>query len=203
MPIVLLSAAYATVVRGDVAIIDAMVLDADGDLIDLAPIVTVTLPADTTATPTPERLAGGVYRAQYVTTVTGRHLIEVTHAEYGRADAVAVVVAPTSATSMPNVADVDNYLRSGGGEHNWSDEDINDALLAEQSAQARVCRVGAVYPPDMREALLRRVQRNLAMRPLALAMARGDADGGDTVMLPQHDPEVRRLERPYRKLPMG
>lgn len=205
MPVQLLSAAYTTLVRGDVLTVDVLVLDADLDVhdVDTLPVVTVTLPAGTTVEPAVSRLGHGTYRATYPTTVTGRHLASVVAGDYGRADLVAMVVTPTSSTDMPTVDDVDAYLTSGSGEHDWSTTDLASALAAEQAAQARTCRLGPVYPADLREALLRRVQRNLAMRPLALAIQRGDGDGGDTNVLPQNDPEVRRLERPYRKLPLG
>lgn len=83
-----------------------------------------------------------------------------------------------------------------------TDATIQGAIDAETSAQAGKCRIADPVPADLDEALKRRVVRNLAMRKLPLAMAQGDADSGP-IMLPGNDPEVRRLEAPYRKLVMG
>lgn len=101
--------------------------------------------------------------------------------------------------TMPTVAEVMTYL--GDAAAQWGNADVQGALDAEQAAQARVCRI-ASYSNDLREALLRRVQRNLAMRALPLAVLQGDPEAGSTV-LPGRDPEVRRLEAPYRKVVMG
>lgn len=98
--------------------------------------------------------------------------------------------------SRPVAADVAEYL---GDNNSWTDEEVQAALDAESAAQRAVCRVRGVYPADLREALLRRVARNLAMRRLPLAMPQGDAAAGGAV-LPGRDPEVRRLEAPYRRL---
>jgi len=84
----------------------------------------------------------------------------------------------------------------------WSTTAITDAFNAERSAQRDKCGERNPYPDSLREALLRRVARNLAMRRLPLAMAGGDADGGPAI-IPGNDPEVRRLERPYRRLVIG
>ena len=59
-----------------------------------------------------------------------------------------------------------------------------------------------LYPKDLRQALLRRVQRNLALRALPLAVLQGDAEAGSTI-LPGKDLEVRRLEGPFRRLLVG
>lgn len=104
---------------------------------------------------------------------------------------------------MPvTVADVTSYLGEDRG--SWSDDELQEALDAESADQA--ARV--TYPvdadgdpvaaPNLDEALKRRVARNLAMRRLPLAVLQGDADAGSTT-LPGSDPEVRRLEAPYRK----
>lgn len=96
--------------------------------------------------------------------------------------------------------DVIDYLRESAA--SWSAADIQDALDAETAAQARVCRIPDPVPADLEQSLKRRVQRNLALRQLPLAVLRGDAEAGDTV-LPGSDPEVRRLERPFRRLKVG
>lgn len=98
---------------------------------------------------------------------------------------------------LPTITDVKAYMDAT----QWSDVELQGALNAEQVAQAKVCRV-ASYSDDLREALLRRVQVNLAKRALPLAVLQGDAEAGNTI-LPGRDPEVRRLEGPNRKAVVG
>jgi hypothetical protein len=83
-----------------------------------------------------------------------------------------------------------------------SEEDavIESAIAVEASAQAKVCRIGDPYPPDLLEALKRRVMRNLSMRGQPAIVLRTENGVSFT---PTNDPEVRRLESPYRKLPIG
>lgn len=97
------------------------------------------------------------------------------------------------------VQDVSGYL----GDHSWTDDEIQAALDAEEAAQATRCRVPIPRPADLDEALCRRVARNLAMRVLPLAVLQGDAEAGSTTRLPGNDPEVRRLEGPWRRLVVG
>ena len=83
-----------------------------------------------------------------------------------------------------------------------SDADVVSALAAERTAQARVCKASiiAAMPDDIREALLRRVARNLAMKALPLGVL-SDESGGTS--LGSNDPEIRRLEKPHRKVISG
>ena len=185
---------------GDRWLIEVEVTDDDCVPVDAVPVITVTLPDASTATPAVEFVETGVYRAAYVVATSGRFVARAAATGYGVADFAAYATAPTSATGMPDGDAVAAYLREGAA--SWETEDLQGALDAEAAAQRRVCRVGAVYPDDLREALLRRVARNLAMRGLPLAVLRGDAEGGDTI-LPGRDPEVRRLEAPHRKLVCG
>ncbi len=203
MPVTDLSSTSRDVIVGELWPIAVMVVDAPGDLVDDTVTVTVTPPVGADVVAPVERLAAGVYRATHLIDSPGRYIARAAAAEYGTLTFVAYAAGVTANGDLPTVQDVDDYLTSGSGEHSWSDTDMAGALAAETDAQRRVCRIPAAYPNDLREALLRRVQRNLAMRPNALAVLRGDADAGDTTMLPQRDPEVTRLERPWRKLPMG
>lgn len=100
---------------------------------------------------------------------------------------------------MITVDDVRDYDRSLTGH---SDSAIQGAINTETTAQAGKCRIPDPVPADLDEALKRRVVRNLAMRKLPLAMLQGDAERGPAY-LPGNDPEVRRLEAPYRKLVCG
>jgi hypothetical protein len=177
-------------------VISVCVTDADGDAVDQAPVVTVTLPAGTTATPTVETLTTGVYRAVYELGTAGRYIARAAAAGYGVATFVAFSTDVTGATAMPDLDDVDAYL----GDDSHTDEERQDALDAEAAAQRAVCRVPAAYPADLRQALLRRVQRNLAMRGQPGVIV---ADDDRPSFVPTNDPEVRRLERPHRKLVMG
>jgi hypothetical protein len=103
--------------------------------------------------------------------------------------------------AAPDVDDVTAYL----GETSYTPAELADVLAAEQVAQARRCRVPAVdadWPADLAQALKRRVARNLAMRGIPLAVLQGDADFG-ALSPPMQDIEIRRLESPLRRLPIG
>lgn len=99
--------------------------------------------------------------------------------------------------------DCDDYL----GETSWSLEEIGGALAAEAAAQLRVCDAPdleadpAADTADFDEALMRRVAVNLARRRFL-----SNVELGDEALLPPQpgrDPEVRRLEAPFRKLVFG
>jgi len=100
----------------------------------------------------------------------------------------------------PVLADIRAYL--GESSNRFTDEQINAALAAETNVQDAVCRI-TVYTDALREALCRRVMRNLAMRSLPLAVLQGDIESGSSTYVPTKDPEVRRLEGPYRRLVVG
>jgi hypothetical protein len=89
------------------------------------------------------------------------------------------------------------YLTASGLDVVWEAEEIEGALSAERAAQARDCAVPQDYPDDLREALLRRVAHNLAMRKLPLGIA---GDGIDALRVSSRDPEVYRLERKWPRL---
>lgn len=99
--------------------------------------------------------------------------------------------------AAPTAEQVGNYL----GEHSWPVEDIQAALDAETAAQGRVCRVPDPMPADLAEALMRRTAANLARRRLLLDGQPSESEFPQ--VLPGRDPEVRRLEAPWRKLVMG
>jgi hypothetical protein len=185
------------------------VRDVDGCLTDDAPVVTVTLPDASTSTPAVETVGTGVYRAEHVPAAAGRYVARAVTTSHGAVDFTAFVTAIVPAAGMPNLVDLRGDPGDGEdlgylGPNSWTDADIQDALDAEAAAQRRVCRVPADYPDDLRQALLRRVARNLSMRRLALALARGDAEAGSSdIVLSGSDPEVRRFERPFRKLIVG
>jgi hypothetical protein len=178
-------------------IIGVQVTDDDGCAVDVEPTITVTLPGGTTSPVTPEDTGDGDWRGVYVApATTGRYVARAEAAGYGVVDFVAYVQAVTSQAGMPTLANVLNYL---GWAEDTDDDDAATALATEAAAQRAICRVGAIYPDDLRGALYRRVARNLAMKKLPVAVLRGDGESGDTV-LPGNDPEVKRLERPHRKV---
>lgn len=184
-------------VVGDLWDILMDVRDADGCLVDAVPVVTVTLPDGSTATPTVETITTGVYRSTHTPASSGRYVAAATAAGYGLAYFAAYASAPPVADDLPSVEGYRDYDTDDGG--SWSDERIQRALDTEASAQRGVCRVGAIYPPDLIEAVYRRIQRNLTMLGQPGVQV---SESGDPVFTPTNDPEVRRLERPYRKLVM-
>lgn len=105
--------------------------------------------------------------------------------------------------AIPTLEEVRNRLSVPEGR--ISDEELTDTLAAEVQLQALVCRVPVdpteppadVFPVALKQAIFRRVARALAMKGLPIAVLRGDAETGSTI-LPSNDPEVRRLERPFR-----
>lgn len=162
------------------------------------PTVVVTLPDGTTATPTTSTVGVGWHRAEHTVAEPGRYVARASTTG-GVVDFAAYATAATTEAGMPTVPDVVDYV----GPISATEDEVAAALAAEAAAQRSVCRVRAVYPDDLREALLRRVARNLAMRSLPLAVLQGDAEGGSSSILPGRDPEVRRLEAPHRKLTVG
>ncbi|SIQ07178.1 hypothetical protein [Micromonospora avicenniae] len=194
-----LSSTAALLPIGGRWVIEVETTNDDGYLVDGAPAVVVTLPGGTVSNPTFTRLGAGTYRAVYTVGSSGRYVARVTTAD-DAVDFAAYATATTSGTGMPTTDDVAAYLREGAA--SWETEDLQDALDAEAAAQRAVCRVRAVYPDDLRQALLRRVARNLALRQLPLAVLQGDAEVGSSI-LPGRDPEVRRLEAPHRRLVVG
>lgn len=167
----------------------------------VTPTLLVTLPNGTTAAPVFVTGAGyaGSWLATYTPVVAGRFLAHAVTPE-DAVDAAVYVTGPTASAAMPTVDDVARYLKAAAA--SWSTTDLQDELDSELEHQQAKCGVRAVYPRPLRKALLRRVQRALAFRALPLATLQGDADGGN-ILLPGNDPEVRRLEGPYRKLVTG
>lgn len=191
-----LSSTSVELPTGGLWVLAVAVTDSDGCPATVTPTVTVTLPDGTTTSPALEEVTSGVWRAEYVPAVAGRFIARVAATGLGVADFACQVTAPVPASGMPDADDLDEYL----GPHSFADEILDDVLAAEAAAQRKMCRVPAVYPADLREALLRRCARNLAMRRVPLSVLQGDADAGTTNAYPGRDPEVRRLEAPWRKL---
>lgn len=94
---------------------------------------------------------------------------------------------------VPDVATVTAYLAEDGSV--YTDAKVQRAYDTERANQASVCTVPASdafgWEPDLSEALMRRVARNLATGALPLGTT-------DPVAL-----EIKRLEAPYRRYPVG
>ena len=104
---------------------------------------------------------------------------------------------------VPTVTEITTYL---GTSHSWETTAIQEAYDAELQAQADTCRLPAdgAYPTPLRDALGRRVAHNLAVRELPLGVQATVSDMAvATRTVGGLDPEVRRLEGPYRKVLFG
>lgn len=161
------------------------------------PTLTVTPPSG--AAPAPVIAAtAGVTTFTVLLDLPGRWVARVAAADGGVLAFTAWAGTIVPASGMPDRDALSIYMR----DHSFTDDELDDALAAEAAAQRKVCRIPAVYGADLANALCRRAQRNLFMRGLPLALPAGDADTGPQY-LPASDPEVRRLERPYRKMGIG
>ena len=106
----------------------------------------------------------------------------------------------------PDLVAVKAYIVSAGVKPK-DDEVITHALAAEAQAQAHRCTVPTDdedWPADLVEALCRRVLVNLTLRtkPLGVEAAISEVGVG-FARVGGSDPEVRRLEAPYRRLVVG
>lgn len=102
----------------------------------------------------------------------------------------------------PGLTEVMAYIATTKELH--SEDAAAGALATETAAQARICRVPpateAVWPADLAEALCRRVVVNLNMRKKPLGVEAAISEGGvGFARVSGNDPEVRRLERPWRR----
>lgn len=105
---------------------------------------------------------------------------------------------------MSTLDDLKTYLGEADSSQ-WSDAELSGAITTEAAAQRHRIRASVEDPadvPDLYEALMRRCARNLAMRkhPLGIAMSAG---GEEATRVGGRDPEVLRLEAPYRRLVVG
>lgn len=196
---------------GGVWLMDVEVTDdADDDCLTADTLtVTVTYPDGAEASPVPAELETGRYRTAFIVTMAGRYVARIVGAVHGTAVFAAQARAVTPQFGMPTIEDLrgdpeaDPPTLGYLGVNSHSDEDIQDALDAEAANQRRVCRVPAEYGPDLRQALLRRVARNLAMRRQKLGMIMPGDENAQATFIPRVDAEIRRFEAPYRRLPVG
>lgn len=174
------------------------VLDDAGDYVDAASTLTVLLPDGSSTALTPAHVSPGPYTASFPTTQTGVHVARLVAAGVngGAAEDVFVVAG----TNLAQVTTV--QLRAYLGDTSASDGDLVGVLAAERAAQARVCRVDP-FTADLREALLRRVARNLAARAVPVASFSSFDGAVSSTRVPAKDPEIERFESPYRRLTVG
>jgi hypothetical protein len=102
--------------------------------------------------------------------------------------------------AAPDLEAVAAYL---GESSSWTEDQVTEALAAETAAQAAACTIPTAWPADLTEALKRRVARNLAMRALPLGAQASISEVGVGTFRPGSDSEVRRLEAPHRRHPVG
>jgi len=107
---------------------------------------------------------------------------------------------PTPITAGGVLTGVQNYLNVKGA--SYVVQDIEQAVHAERELQRKACRGDTEWPTEVAlfEALCRRVHRNLAMRGLPLGVQATEVGGIRPAL---EDAEVRRLERPFRKVVVG
>ena len=79
-----------------------------------------------------------------------------------------------------------------------SDEDLGRMLATATADQAARCTIPAGETPALDQALLRRVQREVAARNLPLGMVGLDASEYGPSALSQYDALVEQHERAYR-----
>ena len=90
------------------------------------------------------------------------------------------------------------YLGDGATRYPVADPDpLEQPFDTEVAAQAQGLTVPDPLPADLAEALYRRVAVNLAKRSIPLGIT-GFGEAGIGVRLGTNDPEIRRLEAPYR-----
>jgi hypothetical protein len=105
---------------------------------------------------------------------------------------------PLTENQAEDLGFVKTYL--GREAEQWSDDTLLDAISAEKADQARRLLIPDPVPYSLRAALCRRVAHSLAMRALPLGITQSDTG---SMYLGSRDPEVRRLEAPYRKVIVG
>lgn len=109
----------------------------------------------------------------------------------------------TDCAGLPTLAQVRAWGNIAG---TVSDEDLQAILDAEHRIQVDTCVMdedpdtgGCVIPPPVARALIRRVQREVAVRNIPLAWASDVAAEYGPMMVPAWDSEVARLESSYRR----
>lgn len=180
--------------------LSAVVRDGDGKLFDPGTItLVITKPDLSTTTVATVHDSTGKYSAVYVPLVVGRFIALWTTTVPAITMAQSWTVETFTAGPILSLVNLKLYL----GTTTFSDTELTNALATETAAQLARCRMPAIVPAELVEALKRRVQCNLARRGLPLGLTGASGDGDSPAYLPGNDPEVRRLEAPWRRLPVG
>lgn len=179
-------------------LIEILVADDDGKVADAVPAITVTSPTGVITLPVIQTIRTGHYRAIVTLSEAGRWVAVATATGYG---ATRFAVQVEGGVAVPDVAACRAYAENGLLD--WADEDVQEALSTELSDQTARCGVRALYPAVLAEMLKRRVMLNLDRRNI-LTPAQTSSEYTDPLpYIPAHDPIVRKLEAPYRRLEMG
>jgi hypothetical protein len=186
---------------GDEWVISVAILDDDGDPTDATVGIIVTTPSGLISSPTVTEDETGLYTSTFTTAEEGRHLAVATSSGdvVGVCAFTAWTSSPTDADAMPTISEVSLYL----GENSWSNDELTDALAAEAPLSGHAARCRPFTRPTWREALKRRVARNLAARAVPVATFTSFEGGGTSTRVPMLDAEIARLEAPYRKRRVG
>ena len=107
-------------------------------------------------------------------------------------------------TGVPTVGEVRSWLQLAPT--SLTDDQLQVVIDGELAGQAASCRVPpdpADYPDQLREALYRRVGRVTSGRqvPMGLSSDIGSEYGASRV--PSYDPEIERIEGPFRVVVFG
>lgn len=110
--------------------------------------------------------------------------------------------------TVEDITGDEGYLgTSSWGSTPGASAQVQLAIDAEYANQVRKCKVAGVsaeaYPPDLLEALKRRVARNLAMRSAPLAVLPSVDGETNPAFIPRLDAEIRRYEAPWLRLVIG
>ncbi len=185
---------------GDVVRLAWEVRDASGVLTDPNAYALAITPdggaaADLTGAVT--RTSVGSLIADYTPVTAGWYSAVLTTTGMAAGAATTRFLVLDSAAAAITAAQLRAYLRGGT---TATDAELLAVLEVERAAQARVCYT-APYPVELREALMRRVARNLAARAIpAASMSSFEAGGTLRPVLPSVDHEIERLEGPYRQI---
>lgn len=186
---------------GDVVRLVAEIRDLDGHLVDPGALSLVIVHENGDEDDLTAALvhgAAGMFEVGYAPAITGRHLARFTATgDYAGMATVILDIDPPD-LAFVTLADLRAYL----GATSVTDAELTSALHAERAAQAQRCRVDP-FTHELREALMRRVARNLAARSVPVATFTSFDGGATSTRVPSVDAEVRRLEGPYRKLTCG
>lgn len=200
-----LSSTSADLLIHDRWVMDLAITDDSGYLPSAEPVITLQLSQPDNDQPDPfpevEKLSSGVYRFVLEVSESGRYVAVVLVDGYGTLGFTAFVQSITPAGNMPTPTDVRDYADDSENIGEWEDADIQAVLDSEASQQRARLDIGAVFTPDLFEALVRRTVLALNRRSKLNAgdFSTGVLNGESQAFIP-NDPEIRRLEAPYKKV---